>query len=213
MCWDLSKIQAGKVELREETVDLSKLVQDSISLMRDRAHKGVVTLVFDEDSSGPLVLADRRLIKQILLNLLTNAIKFTPASAARCRPGRLRGRAGYRHRHPGYSASAWTRPISSKPCRPMVRSTPRLSRKNKGTGPGAYPSPSRWHELHGGDLVVVSAPGKRTIASLPLNRALKTSRGGSGIAGPPQLSGCLRSRGCLHSPDRWLGPFDFDHLR
>ncbi len=74
---DLSKIDAGKVELHDETVGLGGLLQDCIALVRERALKSGVTLKVVEPPANMMVRVDPRLAKQILLNLLSNAIKFT----------------------------------------------------------------------------------------------------------------------------------------
>mgnify|MGYP001554421366 CR=1 FL=1 len=75
---DMAKIEAGKLELNFESVDLSGTITDSVRLLQDRAdNNGVEMLV---EPMGPLSLtADRRAVKQVLLNLLSNAVKFTPA--------------------------------------------------------------------------------------------------------------------------------------
>lgn len=75
---DLSRIEAGRYELAEEPVLLAGVVEDCYRLMKLRAeNKGLeVVQVFDE--SLPNVLADERAVRQICLNLLSNALKFTP---------------------------------------------------------------------------------------------------------------------------------------
>jgi PAS domain S-box-containing protein len=76
---DMAKIEAGKLELNFERVDLAEAIEDCVRLLRERAKKSNVQLIFDEDQEGLSVLADRRAVKQILLNLLSNALKFTQA--------------------------------------------------------------------------------------------------------------------------------------
>jgi len=75
---DMAKIEAGKLELNFERVDLSGTILDSVRLLQDRADNGGVEMIVEE--MGPISLtADRRAVKQVLLNLLSNAVKFTPA--------------------------------------------------------------------------------------------------------------------------------------
>ena len=103
---DLSKIEAGKLEMDEEIVEPSAIVESCLRLVRDRAHKASLRLVTDLPPDLPLLRADERLLKQMLLNLLTNAIKFTPEGGRvdrrraprRGRRARLRD-PGHRHRH------------------------------------------------------------------------------------------------------------------
>jgi signal transduction histidine kinase len=169
---DLSKIQAGKVEMREETVDLSKLVLEATALVRERARKGGVVLVFDKDVAGPLVRADHRLLKQILLNLLSNAVKFTPeggtVSARTYSDGQGIGIA-IQDTGIGMDADGVAKAMS-----PYGQVDSKLSRKHKGTGLG-LPISQSLAALHGGELVVESAPGKGTTITLklPAERAMK----------------------------------------
>jgi signal transduction histidine kinase len=162
---DLSKIQAGKVELREEDVDLSMLMLDSITLTRERALKNGVSLVFDKHSSGPVVVADRRLLKQILLNLLSNAIKFTPAG------GTVTAKAFRDARGVGFSIQDTGIGMSQadivKAMSPYGQVDSKVSRKHKGTGLG-LPISQSLAALHGGDLVVESEPGRGTSITLVL---------------------------------------------
>ena len=162
---DLSKIQAGKVELREEEADLSLLVLDSIALVRERALKNSVSLVFDQPVSGPLIWADRRLLKQILLNLLSNAIKFTPAG------GTVTARAFANAQGIGFSIQDTGIGMSKddivKAMSPYGQVDSKLARKHKGTGLG-LPISQSLARLHGGDLVIESAPGQGTTITLTL---------------------------------------------
>ena len=75
---DLSKIEAGKLEIELEPVDLGALFDDSLSLLSERARAGHIELVRDAQSGGGMLLADGRRIRQILYNLVSNALKFTP---------------------------------------------------------------------------------------------------------------------------------------
>jgi len=75
---DLARIEAGKLELSTESVDLPELLQHIVNLIRVRAVNAGLSLVvsYDADSFVP-VLTDERAIRQILLNILGNAMKFT----------------------------------------------------------------------------------------------------------------------------------------
>lgn len=76
---DISKIEAGKLELNFTAVDANEVITEAAHLMQPQARAARVVLRTGLDESAPPVLADRRSLKQILLNLLSNAIKFTPA--------------------------------------------------------------------------------------------------------------------------------------
>jgi len=74
---DMSKIEAGRMKLDLEPLDLSKTLAESLRVVSGRAEDK--NLVIDADIAGTIsVVADRRAIKQIIVNLLSNAVKFTP---------------------------------------------------------------------------------------------------------------------------------------
>src|SRR6059058_2247005 len=74
---DMSKIEAGRMKLDMEPLDLSKTLAESLRVVSGRAEDK--SLVVDADIEGTVpVVADRRAIKQIIVNLLSNAVKFTP---------------------------------------------------------------------------------------------------------------------------------------
>jgi signal transduction histidine kinase len=76
---DLSKIEAGRYELNDERVDLGRIVDSSLGMLRLRARRAGVAIDWSIDAGSSIVRADPRAVRQIVLNLLTNAIKFTPA--------------------------------------------------------------------------------------------------------------------------------------
>ena len=75
---DLSKIEAGHFELKEERVDLGEVVKTSLLLVTERAEESGVTVEASVPTPSPVIRGDERAIKQALLNLLSNAVKFTP---------------------------------------------------------------------------------------------------------------------------------------
>jgi len=75
---DISRIEAGRYELREAPVDLAAVVEDCARLMRLRAENKGLKIVEAFEENLPQLWADERAVRQICLNLLSNAIKFTP---------------------------------------------------------------------------------------------------------------------------------------
>jgi len=75
---DLSKIEAGKLELKDERVDLGDIIKASLALISDRAEQSGVALISHVPNPPPVIRGDERAIKQVLINLLSNAVKFTP---------------------------------------------------------------------------------------------------------------------------------------
>ena len=76
---DISKVEAGRMELQPAPTDLRFVLQNSVSLVRERATRQGISLDLDVDATIGTIEADERRVKQILFNLLSNALKFTPA--------------------------------------------------------------------------------------------------------------------------------------
>ncbi len=170
---DVSKVEFGKVELIEETVDIVAVVESCARLMRDRADTAGLRLVQELPSGLPQLQGDSRRLKQILLNLLSNAVKFTPTG------GRVTIRASY-HPQDGFRLIVEDTGIGiakadlDKAMRPFGQIDSRLARKYQGTGLG-LPLARSMAELHGGKLELDSAPGQGTTATiwLPAGRVLQ----------------------------------------
>jgi len=77
---DFSRMEAGKMELRAEVVDLTAVVADACDLLSWQASRAKVTILRDCDSSVPCLVGDGLRLRQILLNLVGNAIKFSSKS-------------------------------------------------------------------------------------------------------------------------------------
>ena len=75
---DLSKIEAGKMELHPEPIQIGDVFDSAMILMRERAKNGGVILTAEIDPDLPPLFADLRVTKQIVTNLVSNAVKFTP---------------------------------------------------------------------------------------------------------------------------------------
>jgi signal transduction histidine kinase len=166
---DLSKIDAGHLVRRDETVRIAEIVAACCKLIRGRAEQSGVRFASECHSDLPPLVADPVRLKQILLNLLSNAIKFTP------RGGSVRlavSRDGYEVifavSDTGIGMRTEQIPIALEPFRQIDGS---LSRQHQGTGLG-LPLAKRLTELHGGTLEITSEPGKgtRVAVRLPLAR-------------------------------------------
>jgi signal transduction histidine kinase len=75
---DLSKIEAGRMEIEPSSFDVSSALSNALTLIRERAQRHGIVVGQDVDPQLGEIYADERKFKQILLNLLTNAVKFTP---------------------------------------------------------------------------------------------------------------------------------------
>ncbi len=164
---DLSKAEAGKLELREEEVDLAETINSSCRLLHERATQAGVTLN-NRIASLPVMRVDQRMIKQILLNLLTNAIKFSPAG------GSVELASSFNH------AGDLLLTVADTGIGLAEEDIPRalqafgqvdsvLTRKHEGTGLG-LPLCKTLAELHGGALAIESEVGRGTAVTVTLPR-------------------------------------------
>jgi signal transduction histidine kinase len=76
---DLAKIEAGRIQLQEQELDLYRLVEEALAFVSARAATAGCVLRGEPAANLPMLVADERAARQVLLNLLANAIKFTPA--------------------------------------------------------------------------------------------------------------------------------------
>jgi PAS domain S-box-containing protein len=151
---DMTKIENSKVELILEDVELSCLLLDNLSMIREKALEQNISLETDFDESLPPVRADRRRILQVVSNLLSNAVKFTPDG----------GRVGVRLLRENHCArvEVWDTGIGIPPehqgrlFRPFERlEDVSRSRHHEGTGLGLALS-KQLIELHNGNIGVIS---------------------------------------------------------
>jgi signal transduction histidine kinase len=163
---DLSKIAAGKVDLREETISVDHLIADSAALVHEHARTSGVGLEIAPTTGLPFVNADERLLKQILLNLLSNAIKFTPAGGLVTVGAGLDRQRGLRITVADTGIGMSTAEIAMA-MSPYGQIDSRISRKHLGTGLG-LPISRSLTGTHGGELEVESQPGAGTRVTLVL---------------------------------------------
>ncbi|HYE93125.1 MAG TPA: ATP-binding protein [Terriglobales bacterium] len=88
---DLSKIEAGRMELERADFDLPATIGDALTLVRERAARRGIALGAEIDPALGVVHGDQRKVKQVLLNLLSNAVKFTPEGGRTDVRARLKG--------------------------------------------------------------------------------------------------------------------------
>ena len=163
---DLSKIEAGRMELERSDFDLPTTIENTLVLVRERAQRHNIALTRTIDDGLGTILADERKVKQVLLNLLSNAIKFTPEG------GRIDVRAALRDGMAEISVSDTGVGIASEDQDKVFeefRQVGTASKKVEGTGLGLAIS-RKFIELHGGRIWVSSQVGSgSTFAfNLPL---------------------------------------------
>ena len=183
---DLSKIEAGKIDMREEAVDVGRLLDSCLSMVKERAATGTVALAPRIPENLPALWADERMLKQILVNLLSNAIKFTPAN------GIVKVKAWHRPTD-GYLIQIADTGIGMalddipKALARFGQVDSRLSRKYAGSGLG-LPLTKSLVELHSGSLDLQSEIGAGTTVTVrfPAERIVQT-RDDSRLSGAGQL--------------------------
>jgi len=166
---DMAKIEAGKLTLHYEQVSLKEVVDDAARLMRGKIEEAGLKLVVDA-AALPDIDADHRGLKQVVLNLISNAVKFTPeggdivVSLSRLDDDRVR-------------VAVTDTGIGIAPedlarlARPFEQVEGQHSKTTQGTGLGLALTKSLI-ELHGGALLMESQPGQGTTVSfdLPIHR-------------------------------------------
>ena len=170
---DMSKIEAGKMNLSFEPLNLEDVVEDCVRLVRNRAESSGLKLEIDLPEL-PEFEADYRAIKQVLLNLLSNALKFTPHGGRVAVTAQVRRHfAGDRMRIEVSDTGIGISPEDlARLARPFEQIESQHSKTQQGTGLGLALTKSLV-ELHGGDLSLSSTPGEGTTVSvvLPLRQA------------------------------------------
>ena len=168
---DVTIIEAGKLELREERVGVTALLHRCVIMLRDQASSRGVQLEGPAHDLGASIYGDKTKLKQILINLLSNAIKFTPPG------GRIE--IGAEAEPDGEGLRLWVRDTGIGMTGDEIRQALELfrqvdngfSRRFGGAGLG-LPLAVKLTEWHGGTLEVESAPrkGTRVAVYLPPSR-------------------------------------------
>jgi GAF domain-containing protein len=165
---DLSKVEAGRMELELADFHLPSAVENALILVRERASRRGIALGHTLDSSLGMVRADERKVKQVLLNLLSNALKFTPEG------GRVDVRAGLRDDFAEVSVAdtgVGIAPEDQEAVFEEFRQVGAADKKVEGTGLGLALS-RKFVELHGGRIWVTSkvGAGSTFTFTLPVRR-------------------------------------------
>ena len=169
---DLSKIEAGELEIEDEVFDVAGMIEESLVLIRPRATEAALKVDLDIEPNLPPLRASKVKLKQALVNLLANAVRFTPAGG---HVGLAVGRADdgallLRISDTGIGMTAEEIELALQP---FAQVDSKLSRKYEGTGLG-LPLARQLIELHGGRLEVRSQPNIGTTAEIhvPADRVL-----------------------------------------
>ncbi len=170
---DISRIEAGKIELNEQTFDLSALVRRSLSSVSPQAVARDITLALDGRSELPGIRGDEARLRQVMLNLLSNAIKFTPdhGSVSICAALEADGRLSLSVTDTGIGMAPHEIEIAFERFR-QVDDT--YTKRYGGSGLG-LPISKELVAMHGGLIEIMSAPGEGTTVHvrLPADRVVR----------------------------------------
>ena len=191
---DLSRIEAGRYELKEEAVSLAYVVEDCRHMLQMRARNRNITIHEALEHNLPRLWADERSIRQIALNLLSNAIKFSPQGAeVTLKVGWTAAGGQYlsiRDNGPGIPEDEIPIVLQS-----FGRGSLAIKTAEQGTGLG-LPIVKGLVEMHGGSLIIRSKPreGTEVIATFPPQRVMDTLAPLANESGPAMPQPTLRRR-------------------
>ena len=170
---DVSKVEAGELEVEDGDVDVRKIVQDCKNMVQEKADLARVGLSARTAKDLPRLRADGKRVKQILLNLLTNAIKFTPPKG-KVTVQTSQDKAGaivIQVSDTGIGIAAADIPKILQPFGQVKNAYVNNTREGSGLG---LPLVKSLIEIHGGTIEIDSAPGEGTRVSVtfPLDRTI-----------------------------------------
>lgn len=161
---DMSKIEAGKMSLNAETLSISEIITQVLRIVRGRADENRLKLVHDHIDAHDIE-ADPRAVKQVLLNLITNAIKFTPEGGTVSIS--VEAKAIGIIVHVADTGIGISEEDIARLAQPFEQIDSQHSRKHEGTGLGLALSKSLV-ELHGGNFSIESTLGEGTTVTFTL---------------------------------------------
>ncbi len=162
---DLSKIEAGRMELDLSDFDLPAALQNALTLVKERAQRHGIALGLEVDASLGMLRADERKFKQIMINLLSNAVKFTAEGGRVSVAAKPNGSAvEVSIADTGVGIAAEDQHAVFEEFKQVGRD---YTRKAEGTGLGLALT-RRFVELHGGTISLQSVPGKGSTFTFTL---------------------------------------------
>ena len=170
---DMSKIEAGKFELHEELFDLEETAQSAVRFLRIPAERAGVALTLAVAPNARLVFADRRAVKQILVNLLSNGVKYTPPGGEVRLGARAERGVEITVADTGTGISAEDLARLGKPFEQVETADVRAK---EGTGLGLALVKSL-AAMHGGEAVLASRLGEGTTVTVRLPHAAVNAQG------------------------------------
>ncbi len=170
---DMSKIEIGKYELYVEEINVGKLICQALNMVEGHAHDAQVRLITDDLPMDVHIMADRRALMQVLLNLMSNAVKFTnPGGSVEIRCQRELGGVAIMVSDTGVGIPKDKISIVTMPFEQVGSE---LTRKHEGSGLGLAITKDLV-ELHGGTLDIESEVGVGTTVTVLLPEKISDSK-------------------------------------
>jgi signal transduction histidine kinase len=167
---DLSKIEAGKLELNPESVNLVPLIDEVIGTAGQLAEKNKNRLVVEAEKNLGAVTVDPMRLRQILLNLLSNACKFTKQGEVKLKAGKVANGGNWIELAVSDTGIGMTPEQQAKLFAEFTQADSLTARKFGGTGLGLAIS-RKLARMMGGDVTVTSESGKGSIFTVSLPRS------------------------------------------
>ncbi|MCK5545966.1 MAG: nitrate- and nitrite sensing domain-containing protein [Rhodospirillaceae bacterium] len=179
---DVSAIEAGKVELQSEDMVVSDIINSAMRLIRPQANEGYISLYADIDDDMPMLRGDVRRMKQVMLNLMSNAVKFTTKGGSVTVSSSCGDDGTIRISVEDTGIGMDEKGIE-KAMERFGQVDSGLDRRHQGTGLG-LPLVQGLIELHGGTLNMDSVEGEGTTATiiLPAHRVIIDTELGDALA-------------------------------
>jgi len=171
---DLSKIEAGKLELNVDAVDLARLIDEVIGTAGQLAEKNKNRLVIEAQATVGVLTADPMRLKQILLNLLSNACKFTKEGEVTLQVRQVADGRDWVELAVADSGIGMTAEQQAKLFQDFTQADSLTARRYGGTGLGLAIS-RKLARMMGGDVTVASEAGKGSVFTVRLPVALEKS--------------------------------------
>jgi signal transduction histidine kinase len=164
---DLSKIEAGKLELNVEAVDLARLIDEVIGTAGQLAEKNKNRLIVEARENLGMLTADSMRLKQIMLNLLSNACKFTKEGEVALRVRKVADGRDWVELAVADTGIGLTAEQQAKLFQEFTQADSLTARRYGGTGLGLALS-RKLARMMGGDVTVTSEPGKGSVFTVRL---------------------------------------------